>query len=204
MINIGDKMIVTKKVASFLDEGDIISIVDVADNGMISFAFGEGFMHKGIMNAAECEEHFEKFVEKKAEAPTITEEHIAKIMENSEFEIHTVFNKCTIVSCRLPNGFVIVESSACVSPENYDEDMGAEICFDKIASKIWELEGYRLQQWLYENKCCCEECDGCSCDCDNCDEYNCDECDDEVDEDEIDCEHCDDYNCLSNPNRYIH
>lgn len=198
MINIGDKMIVTKKVASFLDEGDIITIVDVADNGMISFAFGKGFMHKGIMNATECEEHFEKFIEKKAEAPTITEEDIAEIMENSEFEICTVFGKCTIVSCKLPNGFVITESSACVSTENYDEDMGAEICFDKIASKIWELEGYRLQQWLYENECCCEECEGCTCDCD-CDcgrEEEIDEC---LDTD-LDCDDCEDFDCPYNTN----
>lgn len=196
MINTGDKMIVTKKVASFLDEGDIITIVDVADNGMISFAFGEGFMHKGIMNTTECEEHFEKFIEKKAEAPTITEEHIAEIMENSEFEIHTVFGKCTVVSCRLPNGFVITESSACVSPENYDEDMGAEICFDKIADKIWELEGYRLQQWLYENECCCEECEGCTCNCEC-------ECEEEIDEcldTDLDCDDCEDFDCPYNTN----
>ena len=165
MVNIGDKMVVTKKVANFLDEGDVIEIVDVNENGIISFAFGEGFMHKGVMNARECEEHFEKLVEKKVAAPTITEEYIAEIMENSDFEISTVFDKCTVVSCRLPNGFVITESSACVSPENYDEDMGAEICFKKIENKIWELEGYRLQQWLWEeeNDCRCEECDGCTC-----------------------------------------
>lgn len=196
MINIGDKMVVTKKVASFLDEGDIITISDVAENGMISFAFGDGFMHKGIMNIAECEEHFEKFVEKKAEAPTITDEHIAEIIENSEFEICTVFNKCTIVSCKLPNGFVITESSACVSPENYNEDIGAEICLDKIASKIWELEGYRLQQWLYENECCCEECEGCTCDC----ECDCEEEIDECLDTDLDCDDCEDFNCPYNTN----
>lgn len=194
----GDKLIVVKKVASFLDEGDVVTVMDVGENGMISFAFGDGFMHKGIMNTAECEEHFEKFVEKKIEAPTITEEYIAEIMENSEFEIHTVFDKCTVVSCRLPNGFVITESSACVSPENYDKDTGAEICFDKIADKIWELEGYRLQQWLWENECCCEECDGCTCEeeCDKCDE--CDEC---LDTD-LDCDDCEDFDCPFNSNIY--
>ena len=193
MINIGDKMVVTKKVASFLDEGDIITISDVAENGMISFEFGEGFMHKGIMNVAECEEHFEKFVEKKAKAPTITEEDIAEIMENSEFEICTVFDKCTVVSCKLPNGFVITESSACVSPENYNEDIGAEICFDKIASKIWELEGYRLQSELYEmNKSDCNKCDYEDCDCYNCEDY--DDCEEPY------CEFCDDCECPCHPN----
>ncbi len=199
-VNNGDKLVVTKKVASFLDEGDIITVVEVGENGLISFAFGDGFMHKGVMNAAECEEHFKKFEDTTAKvvAPTITEEYIADIMENSEFEIHTAFNKCTIVTCRLPNGFVIVESSACVSPENYDEDTGAEICFDKIANKIWELEGYRLQQWLWEEE------NGCHGDCNECecDECDCEELDECLDTD-LDCDDCEDFDCPFNSN-YCH
>ncbi len=202
MLTNGDKLIVIKKVANFLDEGDIVEIVDVGENGMISFAFGEGFMHKGIMNMSECEEHFKKFedITAKIEAPTITEECIAEIMENSEFEIHTVFDKCTIVSCRLPNGFVITESSACVSPENYDEDIGVEICYNKIVNKIWELEGYRLQQWMWENenKCCCEECENCSCDCE-CDCEREEEIDECLDTD-LDCDDCLDFECPFNTN----
>jgi len=193
-INKGDKLIVVKKVASFLNEGDVINVTDVNDNGIISFAFGDNFMHMGVMNSAECEEHFKKIEDMatKVEAPTITEEYIAEIMENSEFEVHTVFDKCTVVSCRLPNGFVITESSACVSPENYDKDTGAEICFNKIADKIWELEGYRLQQWLWEeeNDFCCEDCDGCTC------EEECDEC---LDTD-VDCDDCEDFDCPFNSN----
>lgn len=194
----GDKMTVVKKVADFLDVGDIVTVMNVAENGMISFAFGDGSMHKGIMNSAECEEHFKKIEDMtaKIKAPTITEDYITEIMENSEFEIHTVFDKCTVVSCRLPNGFVITESSACVSTENYDEDMGAEICFDKIADKIWELEGYRLQQWLWENEGYCEECDGCTCDCEC-------ECEEEIDEcldTDLDCDNCEDFDCPYNTN----
>ena len=182
MMTKGDKLAVVKKVASFLDEGDIVEVVDVDDNGMISFAFGENFMHKGLMSSAECEEHFEKIKVEEKNAPSITEEHIDRIIENSEFVFDTVFGKCTIVSCRLPNGFVIVESSACVSPENYDEKMGIEICFDKIVNKIWELEGYKLQDAIYEqsitnkeidevedycNEDCCDDCDfSCCNDCD--------------------------------------
>jgi hypothetical protein len=144
----GDKLVVTKKVANFLNEGDIVVVVDVSENGMISFAFGENFIHKGLMNMSECEEHFEKF-EYEFKAPSISEEDIDEIVESSDIEIQTVFGKCTIVSCRLPNGFVIVESSACVSPENYNEDIGIDICMEKIKNKIWELEGYRLQDELY-------------------------------------------------------
>lgn len=196
MLNNGDKLIVVKKVAPFLNEGDVIKVTNVTDDGIISFAFGEGLMHMGVMNTAECEAHFKKVEEKNVVvAPTINEEYIAEIMENSEIEVHTVFDKCTVVSCRLPNGFVITESSACVSPENYDEGMGVDICISKIKNKVWELEGYRLQQWLWENECCCEECEGCDCECDC-------ECEEEieVEEDGYDCDTCDSYDCPFSPN----
>ncbi len=198
MLTNGDKLIVTKKVAPFLNEGDIVEVVNVTDDGIISFAFGEGLMHMGVMNTAEFEGHFEKVVEKEeAEIPAITDEYISEIMENSEFEIHTVFGKCTIVSCRLPNGFVITESSACVSPENYDEDLGAEICFDKIAGKIWELEAYRLQQWMWES-----EMGECNCDCEDCDKCCCEDEFDECLDTDLDCDDCDDYSCEFNPHIY--
>ena len=189
-VNIGDKLVVTKKIASFLDVDDIVRVVDVDESGVISFAFGENFMHKGIMNATECEEHFAKVKEKVA--PTITSEMVEEILSNSEIMTETVFDKCTIVSCRLPNGFVIVESSACVSPENYNEEMGLNICLDKITNKIWELEGYRLQEEIYrtstECECPCNECDWCV------------EADEEVDclDTDLDCDDCTDSDCPFN------
>ena len=195
MLANGDKLVVTKKVAPFLNEGDVVEVTNVTDDGVITFAFGDGFMHMGVMNTAECESHFEKIVEEEiTEVPAITEEYIAEIMENSEFETYTVFDKCTIVSCRLPNGFVITESSACVSTENYDEDLGAEICFDKIADKIWELEAYRLQQHLWE-----EENDYCPCCCGDCEECEYDDYDECLDTD-LDCDDCDDHTCPYNNN----
>lgn len=51
----------------------------------------------------------------------------------------------TVVRCVLRNGFVIVESSSCVDPKNYSEEMGYEICMEKIKDKIWELLGFLLQ-----------------------------------------------------------
>ena len=195
MLNNGDKIVVKKKVADFLDVGDIAKVVSVMDGGMISFAFGDDFVHMGVMSANEFEEHFDK-VEEKVEAPKITAERIEWLVENSEIKIDTVFDKCTVVYCRLPNGFVIVESSACVSPETYDEDMGVSSCLEKIAEKIWELEGYRLQEELFNaNHCECEYDDCC---CDDCDEDECDEWDDE---DDLNCDNCEDYSCPNNPNR---
>jgi hypothetical protein len=76
----------------------------------------------------------------------ITPEQIENILANSEIKIFKMFDKCTVVVCKLPNGFIITESSACVDPENFDEVMGYEICLNRIENKIWELERYALQK----------------------------------------------------------
>lgn len=187
MLTNGDKLVVTKDVATFLKKGDVVKVVDADENGLISFAFGDEFMHKGLMTTTEFEEHFEKMAEKK---PTVTKEMVDKIIIDSDIEVMTVFDKCTIVTCKLPNGFVIVESSACVSPENYDEETGIEICMRRIIDKIWELEGYKLQSALYEEF----DCDDC------CYEDDCGEDEDEDEEDDEDCGNCLEYDCPMNPN----
>ena len=59
--------------------------------------------------------------------------------------VSTYFEKCTVVAVQLSNGFILIESSACVDKENYDLEIGKEICLEKIKNKLWELEGYKLQ-----------------------------------------------------------
>ena len=86
-----------------------------------------------------------------AKRNTVTLEQINKIISETKFEYQTVFGKTTIASAKLPNGFVIVESSSCVDPANYDEKMGRDICREKIINKLWELEGYRLQDKLHRS-----------------------------------------------------
>ena len=104
---------------------------------------------------------------------TVTQAIVDELMESCDIAVTTAFDKCTIVACKLPNGFVIVESSSCVDPANYDEDMGVDICMKNIEKKVWELEGYLLQNQLYM--------DGVSFDDDDDDDLECDG----------DCEHCD-------------
>lgn len=71
--------------------------------------------------------------------PKMVEEFI------SYYETQTHGDRTTVVYCVLRNGFTIVESSACVDPENYSEEIGKEICLGKIRDKIWELLGFMLQ-----------------------------------------------------------
>lgn len=198
MLTNGDKLIVTKKISSFLDVGSIVEVIDVTDDGIISFKFGDNFAHMGVMNTAEYESHFEK-MEEEEEDLAITEEYIDEIMKNSTFDVKTMFHKCTIVACELPNGFIVTASSSCVNPDDFDAQLGEEICMKKIKDKIWELEAYRLQQFLWEEKTLEEaEEELCPCCC-----GDCEECDDEYDEclyTDVDCDDCEDYECPFNPN----
>lgn len=46
-------------------------------------------------------------------------------------------------------GFELVESSACVDPRNYSEEIGQEACMEKIRDRIWNLLGFLLQTaWM--------------------------------------------------------
>lgn len=174
----GDLIKLIRPMGMLTDVGDIYKVIDVNERGEITFEVSMGALGVllGTMSADEFDRYFEMHEESEEEAFTITAEHIDEIMENTEIKVlPSVFGKCTVVAAKLPNGFVIVESSACVDPRNYDEDMGVEICMDKIINKVWELEGYRLQSTLYEDGYDFEEeydCEGCElcATCDGCDE----------------------------------
>lgn len=75
--------------------------------------------------------------------PSISQEMVDNFI--SAKEVSTMGGKVTVVRATLRNGFELVESSACVSAENYDEKMGAEICMEKIKDKVWLLLGFLLQ-----------------------------------------------------------
>lgn len=106
----------------------------------------------------------------KTEAPSISAEMVERFIDHHETV--TMGGKTTVVRAVLKNGFEIVESSSCVSAENYDEKLGEEICMERIGNKIWELLGFLLQtavggvngEAAAENCCCDEDCERSRCD----------------------------------------
>ena len=50
-----------------------------------------------------------------------------------------------MVRCVLRNGFEIYETSTCVDARNYNQEIGQQICMERIENKIWELLGFLLQ-----------------------------------------------------------
>ena len=78
-------------------------------------------------------------VKNKCHDNKITEEHVHDIIRRSKIHVQTLFDKTTVVSCKLPNGFVIVESSGAVCKENYSKETGYKCCMKKIVDKVWRL-----------------------------------------------------------------
>ena len=51
----------------------------------------------------------------------------------------------TYVTVKMKNGFILRDSTTCIDPANYSEEIGKEICLKRIEDKIWFLLGYALQ-----------------------------------------------------------
>ena len=83
----------------------------------------------------------------KTDRPSVSQKMVDEFITKTE--VTTMGEKTTVVRAVLRNGFEIVESSSCVSPENYDEELGAEICLEKIRDKVWFLLGFLLQKEGY-------------------------------------------------------
>jgi hypothetical protein len=86
---------------------------------------------------------FEKSYMQVGDNNTITQQNVDDFIV--DYEVFTKKGKITIVIATLVNGFTIVESSACVDPANYSEEIGAEICKSKIKDKVWNHLGFLLQ-----------------------------------------------------------
>ncbi|HCZ5289100.1 Gp49 family protein [Citrobacter braakii] len=54
---------------------------------------------------------------------------------------------CVII---LKNGYTVSGKSACVSPENFDPEIGRKVARKNAIEEIWPLEGYLLKQKLSE------------------------------------------------------
>lgn len=63
-------------------------------------------------------------------------------------EEYYVFNatQTTVCLLTLANGFTVTGESACVSPENFNEEIGQEVAKEKARDKLWPLLGFLLAE----------------------------------------------------------
>jgi hypothetical protein len=60
--------------------------------------------------------------------------------------------KVLVCELTLANGFTVRGEAAVVDPANFRQDIGEEVSFTNARNKVWELEGYLLQQRLAERE----------------------------------------------------
>lgn len=49
-----------------------------------------------------------------------------------------------VILVTLRNGFTLIEESACVSAENYNQAMGEELAMKKVSARVWNYLGFLL------------------------------------------------------------
>lgn len=100
----------------------------------------------------------EKIIQAKGlTAPRVTKEQIDALMQRVVFFGERVGQTTsTVVHAFLDGNFLLASGhSACVSPENFDADLGFNMAKTQAASKardqLWLLEGYVLRTKLTNN-----------------------------------------------------
>lgn len=76
----------------------------------------------------------------------ITDDKISEVIEKVEYQ--RIGRKTTICCLTLKNGFEVIGTSACVDPENFNEELGKKYAYEVAKNDVKEFEGYRLQSEL--------------------------------------------------------
>ncbi len=84
-------------------------------------------------------------------APRLRPEDIDKVIASATYT-RLPSGKVMVCELTLINGYTVRGESACVSPENFNVQIGEEISFKNAREKVWELEGYLLQQRLHAQR----------------------------------------------------
>lgn len=81
-------------------------------------------------------------------APRLTPDHIDSTITG---ETYTNLPDGRTVVCQLTlrNGFTVDGTSACVSKDNFNQEIGNKIARENAREKIWVLEGYLLKEKLH-------------------------------------------------------
>ena len=101
-----------------------------------------------MSNEKEIEQEIQ---EKGLNAPRLTPDHIDSVIKG---ETYTNLPDGRTVICQLTllNGYTVDGKSACVSKENFNQEIGNNIARQNAREKIWELEGYLLKEKIFNKE----------------------------------------------------
>jgi len=58
----------------------------------------------------------------------------------------------TVCVVTMKNGFVVLGSSACADPKQFNKALGEQYSYADAIDKVWPLEGYMLREKLFNEK----------------------------------------------------
>lgn len=77
-------------------------------------------------------------------AERVTKEYMeSRIVTGEYIKIGETVTLCNLT---LDNGYSVRGESACVKPENYNEEIGRKIAYDNAFNKLWPLFGFLLAE----------------------------------------------------------
>jgi hypothetical protein len=86
--------------------------------------------------------------------PPVTPRRSSVTLEDIQSKVkkttYTVLAETTTTVCQLQmkNGYVILGTSACVDPANFNQGIGEKYAYEDAINKAWPLEGYLLAEEL--------------------------------------------------------
>lgn len=95
------------------------------------------------IEASIASEHYFTALEGAVEASR--RDPIARVLPVKAMDHLSLLTFCVLV---LRNGFTVTGESACVSPENFDAEIGRRVARENAINKIWPLLGYELKSKL--------------------------------------------------------
>ena len=82
-------------------------------------------------------------------APRLTPDHIDNTIVGESYT-NLPDGRTVVCQLTLRNGFTVDGTSACVSKDNFNQEIGNKIARENAREKIWLLEGYWLKEKLYQ------------------------------------------------------
>lgn len=80
---------------------------------------------------------------------TVTPAMVAANMKDVVVKTINELKPTTVVQIRMKNGFILTDSTTCVDPANYSEEIGKEILLGRMETEVWKLLGFELSSKIY-------------------------------------------------------
>lgn len=81
--------------------------------------------------------------------PRVTEHQVGNEAVTGEYIVRGCLTICILT---LKNGFTVVGTSSCASPENFNEEIGRHYALKDAERQVWPLLGFRLKDQLHKEK----------------------------------------------------